>query len=63
LPKSLWSLPLVLVIIFMRPLTYDFSGSKILFFATLFSAFAVGLCVVELSLRSFFPRKSRESHT
>ena|SRR5947208_10046930 len=63
LPKSLWSLPLVLVIIFMLPLAHDFSRSKIVFFATLSSAFAVGLCVVEFSLRPFFPRKSREIQT
>src|SRR5581483_107202 len=61
LPKSLWSLPLLLMIIVIGPLAHDFSGSKIVFFATLSSAFAVGLCVVEFSLRPLFPLKSRQS--
>src|SRR5438552_18578777 len=63
LPKSFWSLPLVLVIVLIVPLAHDVSGSTVVFFATLFSAFAVGLCVVEFSLRPFFPLKSREGQT
>jgi hypothetical protein len=63
LPKSFWSLPLVLVIIFVLHVAHDFSGSKIMPFATLFSAFAIGLCVVEFLLRPFFPLKSREKQT
>jgi hypothetical protein len=63
LPKSLWPLPLLLMIIVIGPLAHDFTGSKIVFFATLANAFAVGLCIVELSLRPFFPRKSREGQT
>jgi hypothetical protein len=63
LPKSFWSLPLVLVIIFVLHLGHDFSGTRVVFFATLSSAFPVGLCAVEFSLRPFFPRKSRESQT
>jgi hypothetical protein len=63
LPKSLWSLPLVLVLIFVLHLGHDFSGSQVVFFAALSSAFPVGLCVVEFSLRPFFSRKSRQSQT
>jgi hypothetical protein len=66
LPRSLLSLPFVLVLLFVMSLLRDHTGSAFdsaLFLGAFASAFASGLCVVEFLLRSFFPLKSYEKQT
>jgi len=68
LRKSLLSLPFLLVLFFVIfPLrNHYFAGparDSAVFLGLFGSAFAVGLCIVEFSLRPFFPLKSREKHT
>jgi hypothetical protein len=66
LPKSLWSLPIILVITVITPfLGHEFSTvweRPGVFFAVFGSALATGACAVEFSLRPFFPLKSGEKH-
>jgi len=61
LPKSLWSLPLILVIIVSGFLNHRFctaSERPGVFFVVFGSALVIGVCAVECSLRPFFPLKS-----
>jgi hypothetical protein len=67
LPKSLLSLPFLLVffvIFFLRD--HYFAGSARnsgVFLGVFASAFAAGLCVVEFLLRPFFPLRSGKEHS
>jgi hypothetical protein len=67
LPKSLWSLPLLLILLITFPLrNHYFPGparNSAAFLGVFASAFAIGVCLVEFSLRPFFPLKSREKPT
>ena len=66
LPKSLWPLPIILVITAMPFLDRQFSTASQrpgVFFGVFGSALAVGVCAVEFSLRPFFPLKSGEKQT
>lgn len=66
LPKSLWPLPIILVITVTPFLGHQFwtvSDRPGVFFAVFGSALAIGICAVEFSLRPFFPLKSGEKHT
>jgi hypothetical protein len=63
LPKSLWSLPVILVIVVTVSLNNRFptlAHQSGVFFGIFASALAVGVCILEFSLRPFFPLKSRE---
>jgi len=66
LPKSLWSLPIILVIMVTLFLDKQFSTVSEragVFFGVFDSALAIGVCAVEFSLRPFFPLKSGEKQT
>jgi hypothetical protein len=66
LSKSLWTLPIILLIAITPWLNHRFptlAHRPGVFFAVFASAFAVGVCIVEFSLRPFFPLKSREKQT
>jgi hypothetical protein len=62
-PRSLQSLPFILILCLVLPAYERFPAvpyRSVVFFATYFAALAVGLCIVEFSLRPFFPLKPRE---
>ena len=64
--KSLWALPVILLIVVTPWLNHrfpTFADRRAVFFAVFASALAVGVCIVEFSLRPFFPLKSREKQT
>jgi hypothetical protein len=66
LPKSLWVLPVILLITVTSSLSHRFPilvGRPGVFFGVLASAFAVGVGVAEFSLRPFFPIKRVEKQT
>ena len=64
LPKSLQSLPLMLILGFVLLAYHHFTAIPfrlVVFFGTYSTALAVGLCAVEFSLRPFFPLKPRST--
>jgi hypothetical protein len=66
LPKSLWALPIILLIAVTPWLNHRFptlAHRPSVFFAVFISALAVGVCIVEFSLRPFFPLNSFEKQT
>ena len=69
LPKPYWMLPTILVmLVVVFPVGQHYfpdTADKrfVLFYGTFFSAFAVGVCIVEFSLRPFFPIRRADKQT